>query len=198
MVFLAWALLWPPLASSEEPTLLVFGDSLSAGYGIPREDAWPRLLQERLAEEGYDYRVVNTSRSGETTAGGVRRLPETLDEHEPEVAVLQLGGNDGLRGLPVEQMRRNLGRMIETALDGGSRVLLVGIRIPPNYGQAYVERFEAVYPELAQEYDIPLVPFLLEGVWDRAEMMQDDRIHPTSAAQPRMLDLVWEELEPLL
>lgn len=198
MVFLAWALLWPPLASSEEPTLLVFGDSLSAGYGIPREDAWPRPLQERLAEEGYDYRVVNTSRSGETTAGGVRRLPETLDEHEPEVAVLQLGGNDGLRGLPVEQMRRNLGRMIETALDGGSRVLLVGIRIPPNYGQAYVERFEAVYPELAQEYDIPLVPFLLEGVWDRAEMMQDDRIHPTSAAQPRMLDLVWEELEPLL
>lgn len=191
-------LLLGPSGAAAERTVLVFGDSLSAGYGIPRDDAWPRLLQERLDHQSLDWRVTNASRSGETTGGGVRRFPDALSSYDPDVAVIQLGGNDGLRGLPVEQMKSNLGRMIEKAQSHGAQVLLVGIRIPPNYGAAYVEQFEGVYPELADRYDVALVPFLLEGVWDHDAMMQDDRIHPTSKAQPKMLDLVWEALAPML
>ena len=191
-------LLAPAAALAGSPTILVFGDSLSAAYGMDRDDGWPALLEERLADQGYPHEVVNASRSGETTSGGERRLPDTLERHDPAVTVLQLGGNDGLRGQPPQRVEDNLAAMIEAAQGAGSEVVLVGIRIPPNYGQAYTERFEAVYPRLADAHGTRLVPFLLDGIWDRDGMMQDDGIHPTAQAQPELLDHVWAELEPLL
>ncbi len=187
-----------PAAGNEAPVILIFGDSLSTGYGFDRDAAWPSLLEERLEEAALPHRVVNASRSGETTTGATRRFPDALDQHRPEVAVIQLGGNDGLRGLPVTAMRDNLATLVERAQEAGAAVLLVGIRLPPNYGPAYLEQFEAVYPEIASDYDTALVPFLLDGVWDRPGMLQEDRIHPTAEAQPLMLEIVWEALAPLL
>jgi len=191
-------LLWPAWLLAGDPTILVFGDSLSAAHGLDRDRAWPALLEARLAEAGLPHRVVNASRSGETTDGGARRLPETLARYEPAITLLQLGGNDALRGQPPARIRDNLAQMIAQAREAGSRVLLLGIRIPPNYGQAYTERFEAIYPELAEARDVPLVPFLLEDVWDEAGMMQDDGIHPTAAAQPAIAETVWKRLRQLL
>ena len=191
-------LLAPAAAAAERPTILVFGDSLSTAYGFDRDEAWPVLLETRLDEADLPHRVTNVSRSGETTSGGTRRLPDALQEHEPEIVLLQLGGNDGLRGQPPQRVEDNLAAMIEAAQGAGSEVVLVGIRIPPNYGQAYTERFEAVYPRLADAHGTRLVPFLLDGIWDRDGMMQDDGIHPTAQAQPEILDHVWAELEPLL
>ena len=179
----------------QPPTLLVVGDSLSAAYGIPQEAGWVTLLSQRL---GGQARVVNASISGETTSGGASRLAGLLEKHHPDIVILELGGNDGLRGLPPQQMQANLDRMIEQSLASDAEVLLVGIDIPPNYGQAYRDAFGQVFQKLADEYQLPLLPFLLDGVALQPELMQDDGIHPTAEAQPRILDNVWTRLTPLL
>ncbi|WP_134019793.1 GDSL-type esterase/lipase family protein [Modicisalibacter xianhensis] len=188
-------LVWTGAAFAAPTTVMVMGDSLSAAYGIERESGWVNLLRKRLPEE---VDVVNASISGETTSGGAARLPELLGQHDPDIVLLELGGNDGLRGLPPGQMRANLARMIEASRESGAKVLLLGIEVPPNYGQAYTDAFRRVYRGLADEYGIPLVPFLLDGIALDKSLMQDDGIHPTAAAQPRMLDNVWPTLEPLL
>ena len=181
--------------AAERPVLLIMGDSLSTAYGIEREAGWVTLLEERLNDNAL---VINASISGETSAGGASRLPELLGQHDPDIVLLELGGNDGLRGLPPTQLESNLADMIEASQAAGAEVLLLGIDIPPNYGQTYRRAFTAVYTDLAESYAIPLLPFLLEGVALEPDMMQDDGIHPTAAAQPRILDNVWPELEPLL
>ncbi|MCE8022405.1 arylesterase [Halomonas sp. MCCC 1A11036] len=181
--------------AAERPVVLVMGDSLSTAYGIEQETGWVSLLQERL--DGH-ARVVNASISGETSSGGASRLPELLGQHEPDIVLLELGGNDGLRGLPPSQLEANLAGMIEASQTTGAGVLLLGIDIPPNYGPAYRRAFTDVFTRLADNYDTPLVPFLLEGVALVEGMMQDDGIHPTSDAQPIILDNVWPELAPLL
>jgi acyl-CoA thioesterase-1 len=183
---------------SRQPTLLVFGDSISAGHGIRIEEGWVALLQSRLQGQGYGYRVVNASVSGETTAGGLARLPRALDLHHPKIVIIELGGNDGLRGLPLEMIRKNLEHMILAARSSGALVLLVGMRMPTNYGAPYVSGFHAIYPKLARRYAVPLVPFLLEGVALDGRLMQADGIHPTAPAQRRLLDNVWPVLRPLL
>lgn len=174
------------------------GDSLSAEYGIARNRGWPALLTERLAERKFKWRVVNASVSGETTSGGLSRLPALLDQHRPALVVLELGANDGLRGLPVVAMKRNLQQMIALAHAKSARVLLVGMRIPPNYGRPYAESFQGVYRALANETRTPLVPFLFEGFADKMELFQTDHLHPTEAAQPLILDNLWPSLEPML
>lgn len=186
-------------AQASQNTLMVFGDSLSAAYGVQTEVAWVALLKERLKEEGFDqWQVVNASIGGETTDGGLRRLPDLLDKNEPDIVILELGGNDGLRGFPPEVIRRNLTRMIEQVDDSGGRTLLVGMQIPPNYGQRYTRAFAEIYPELAREHQTELVPFFLEGIYDQEGMMQEDDIHPTAEAQDQLLDNVWPVLEPML
>jgi acyl-CoA thioesterase-1 len=186
-------------AYAETPAILVFGDSISAGYGLARVDrGWVALLQAKLKSEGYGDEVVNASVSGETTAGGLARLPRALGLHHPAVVVLELGGNDGLRALPIEQMRANLARMIDLAKDAGAKVLLLGMRIPPNYGPQYTQEFSAVYTDLARDKHVPLVPFLLDGVALHADLMQADGVHPVEAAQPMLLATVWPTLGPLL
>nr|WP_297462168.1 arylesterase [uncultured Halomonas sp.] len=188
-------MLWAGSASAASTTLMVMGDSLSAAYGIERQSGWVNLLSERL---GDDVEVINASISGETTAGGATRLPELLGQHDPDIVLLELGGNDGLRGLPPRQMRANLSEMIEASQRAGAQVLLLGIQVPPNYGQAYATAFRNVYHELAEEYDVPLVPFLLDGIALDASLMQDDGIHPTAEAQSMILDNVWPTLKTLL
>jgi acyl-CoA thioesterase-1 len=180
------------------PVLLVVGDSLSAEYGLPRGTGWVQLLADRLRASGSDYRVVNASISGETTSGGRTRLPALLKEHRPRVIVLELGANDGLRGLPLTVMRDNLATMIRQGQAAGATVLLVGLRVPPNYGREYAERFADTFATLARELKVPLVPFLLDGFAESLDLFQADRIHPTAEAQPRMLDNVWPVLRPLL
>lgn len=178
--------------------VLVMGDSLSAEYGIKRDAGWVKLLNERLAQRKFNWRVVNASVSGETTSGGLNRLPPLLAEHRPRVVIVELGANDGLRGLPVAAMKRNLGAMIETARNNGARVLLVGMRIPPNYGREYATAFAGAYAALASSASVAYTPFLLDGIADTPEMFQADRIHPNESAQARLLDNVWPALEPLL
>ena len=178
-----------------EPTLLVMGDSLSAAYGIERDEGWVNLLAERL--EG-DARVINASISGETTSGGLQRFTDILGQRQPDIVLIELGGNDGLRGLPPNQMQANLARMIEQSQDAGAQVLLLGIDIPPNYGQAYRDAFTGVFYSLAEEYDVSLVPFLLADIALNDALMQSDGIHPTADAQPIILENVWPELEQLL
>lgn len=183
------------MANAASSTILIMGDSLSAAYGIQREAGWVSLLRDRL---GDDINVINASISGETTSGGATRLPEQLAQHQPDIVVIELGGNDGLRGLPPQQMRANLARMIEASQAAGAEVLLLGIQVPPNYGQAYSDAFRRVYGELADEHDVPLVPFLLENIALDESLMQDDGIHPTAEAQSRILDNVWPMLKALL
>lgn len=190
-------LVWLPAMASGK-TLVVFGDSLSAGYGIAEEKSWVHLLGERLEDEAPEWQVVNASSSGETTGGGLRRIDSVLENREPELIIIQLGGNDGLRGLDTENMRSNLAQMIERSQETGALVLLAGIEIPPNYGRRYTDLFRQQYRSLSEEYDITLLPFLLEDVYDREGMMQDDRIHPTAEAQPQILDNVWEYLAPMI
>lgn len=185
-------------ASADASTILVWGDSLSAGYGLRPGEAWPNLLQTRLAEKGFPHRVVNASVSGETSAGGRTRLPAALAEHKPQVLVLELGANDGLRGLRPQLMADNLTAMITAAQEAGTRVLLVGMRMPPNYGPAYTRRFQATFDEVADHTRVPLVPFLLEGFADQADKFQADGIHPIADAQSIMLDTIWPHLTPLL
>lgn len=177
-----------------KPVILVVGDSLSAGYGVPLEATWVTLLQRRLSQQGYGYRVVNASVSGETTGGARGRLPRALELHDPAVVIIELGGNDGLRGLPVRQVRDNFEFMIERSRAAGADVVLIGMRMPPNYGATYADEFHSIYGELAKKYDLPLVDFFMEGVALDANLMQADEIHPNSAAQPRLLDNVWPAL----
>jgi acyl-CoA thioesterase I len=176
---------------------MVFGDSLSAAYGISQKEGWVALLQERLRRNGFDYTVVNASISGETTSGGASRLA-AIAKARPDIFILGLGSNDGLRGLPVKQMQDNLRIIIQAAQKAGSQVLLLGMRLPPNYGPAYVNDFENAFRELARQHKVALVPFLLEGVADRRQLFQDDQLHPTAAAQPVLLEVVWKSLLPML
>lgn len=176
----------------------MLGDSLSAAYNMEARAAWPSLLETRLKEDGYDWRVFNSSITGDTTQGGVSRLPRLLERYAPGIVILELGGNDGLRGLAPEVTRQNLVEMIEMSRAAGARVLLTGIRIPPNYGAQYVAEFERIYPELSEQYGTALVPFFMEGVALDPAMMQGDGIHPSVEAQPLLLDNLWPALKPLL
>ena len=196
--FLLATVLLAAATAAHTATLLVFGDSLSSAYGIGPREGWVSLLEERLKREKFDYSVANASISGETTSGGAARIDEALARTRPTLVIVALGGNDGLRGLPVAQIRANLTRIVDASRRKGARVLLLGIRMPPNYGEQYVRDFEAVYADVAKRAGIPLVPFMLEGVADRRESMQPDNIHPTAAAQPAILETVWKELRPLL
>ncbi|HKQ24015.1 MAG TPA: arylesterase [Burkholderiales bacterium] len=179
-------------------TILVFGDSLSAGYGLPSGSGWVSLLEQRLKRDHLDYAVVNASISGETTLGGRNRIVSTLAEHQPSVVVVQLGANDGLRGNSIEETRRNLIGIVEASRVSGAKVLVVGIRIPPNYGQVYTRRFEALFAEVARQQNASLVPFMLQGFADKRDWFQSDGIHPTVEAQPRILDNIYRRLRALL
>lgn len=180
-------------------TVLVLGDSLSAAHNIPIEQGWVHLLDRKLAESHpVAWQVVNASISGETTAGGLTRLPAALAEHHPSLVLIELGANDGLRGLQIASMRDNLTRMIEMARAAGAKVGLIGIELPGNYGEGYRSRFRAVYQQLAQQYQIPLLPFLLVGLTDDLKNFQEDQVHPTAAAQPHIRDTVWTWLQPQL
>ena len=183
---------------AEAPVILIVGDSLSAGYGMDLDQSWPRLLQKRLEDAGHTYRVFNSSITGDTTQGALARLPGLLDRLQPRIIILELGGNDGLRGIGVEVTRANFTRMIEQGQAFDAAVMLTGIRLPPNYGQSYTERFHAMYGELADRYGLLLVPFFMEGVALEPGLMQADGIHPNAAAQPLLLEHVWKELEPAL
>jgi acyl-CoA thioesterase-1 len=183
---------------SHTKTILVYGDSLSAAYGIPREQGWVSLLEKRIAEQRLPYRIVNASVSGETTSGGLSRFPANLKQHKPDLIILELGANDGLRGLSVNDMQRNLGNMIQAARDAKAEVLLLGMMMPPNYGHRYAQDFKASYTQLALKFKLPLVPFFLDGVAGNPELVLDDGVHPTSAGQPRILENIWTELGPLL
>jgi acyl-CoA thioesterase-1 len=189
-----------PLGSAlgTTPTILVLGDSLSAAYGMAPDAGWVKRLQQRIAKAGYPYQVVNASISGDTTRAGLTRLPALLARHHPAIVIVELGGNDGLRGLPLAEIRHNLSAIIEKSRATGAQVLLAGIRLPPNYGPAYTKQFHEIYSSLAQAHGVGLVPFLLEGVADRSAWMQPDGIHPHADGQERMLENVWAHLEPLL
>ena len=198
-ILILWLTTLPGLAAgAETPTILVLGDSLSAAYGIPAEQGWVNLLQRRLVENGLPHRVVNASISGDTTSGGLSRLPAALERERPTLVVLELGANDGLRGQSLDAMADNLARMIELSQQAGARVALAEMRIPPNYGPAYTQKFQAAFGELATRYEIPLIPFLLDGVAGDRTLIQDDGLHPSAEAQPQILDNVWPVLEPLL
>jgi acyl-CoA thioesterase-1 len=185
-------------ASEEDPVILVMGDSLSAGFGMGFGESWPRLMQNRLDGNGQRYRVVNSSITGDTTQGGLARLPGLLDKYTPEVVIIELGGNDGLRGLSLEVTRANLADMIERSQAIGAQVLITGIMLPPNYGTAYTSRFHGMYGSLAEQYGLLLVPFFMEGVALEEGMMQADGVHPSAAAQPVLLENVWTVLAPVL
>jgi acyl-CoA thioesterase-1 len=185
-------------AVASDHTILVLGDSLSAALGIRPEQGWVALLAQRLQAQGYGYQIVNASVSGETTSGGLERLPRALQLHQPATVILELGANDGLRGLPVSETRENLARMVRLSQAAGARVLLVGMRIPPNYGPRYTEAFARMFPELANQYHLPLVPFLLEKVALDPTRMQQDGMHPNARGEPPVLDTLWPYLKPLL
>ncbi len=178
-------------AGTETPTVLVFGDSLSAGYGIEVDQSWPALLQTRLKQQGYEHRVVNASISGETTEGGVTRIDAALENFSPDLLILELGANDGLRGFPPARMKANLTAMVDRAKAYGATVVLLGIKIPVNYGPRYSTAFESVFREVAEEADIKWIEFFMEGIAMNEELLQDDRIHPNAIAQPMLLDNAW-------
>ena len=179
-------------------TILVFGDSLSANYGIAAEAGWVSLLQQRLDRKPHDYRVVNASISGETTAGGASRIRAALGTHKPDIVIIELGANDGLRGLSLDATRQNLDRIMQACRNHKARILLIGMRLPPNYGPTYAESFTAIYPALAKKHRAALLPFLLDGIADRREWFQADNLHPTEAAQASIMENVWARLQPLL
>ncbi len=184
--------------SAQPPAIMVFGDSLSAGYGLPQGKGWVDLLRQRLERESYAYRLVNASISGETTLGGRNRLAEALAQHRPRIVILELGANDGLRGQALDAMRENLIAMARACRAAKAKVLLVGMRIPPNYGPDYTEKFHASFVAVANKMQAPLVPFLFEGFAARRDLFQSDGIHPDVDAQRLMLDNVWEKLRPML
>ena len=190
---LAWA-----GATLAAQTLLIFGDSLSAHYGIAEKRSWVSLLGERLKKEKLDYQIVNASISGETTAGGRGRLGKVLADHRPTVVILELGANDGMRGLPIPEMKKNLTAMIEQSQKSGARVLLVGTRVPPNYGAEFAQAYEAVFTDLAKTHKVALAPDLMAGFGEKLELFLPDRIHPNETAQPALMENVWKGLRPLL
>jgi acyl-CoA thioesterase-1 len=186
-------------AAADAPVILVFGDSISAGYGLAHvDDGWVGMLRTKLKAEGYGYQVVNASVSGETTAGGLARLPRALDLQHPQIVILELGGNDGLRALPIDQLRANLGKMIDLSAGSGARVLLLGMRIPPNYGPDYTEKFRGAFADVAEAKKVAFVPFLLEDVALSPALMQADGVHPNERGQPKLLATVWPTLKPVL
>jgi len=193
-------LLWCAAAQATQPApvILVFGDSLSASYGIPADRGWVSLLEQRIHQKKPGYQVVNASISGETTSGGRYRIEQLLAEHQPAVVILELGANDGLRGLPLDAAAANLNAIITACRNRKARVLLIGMRLPPNYGSAYPARFRAIYQQEAQRHKIPLLPFLLEGFADNPELFQADGLHPTTTAQPLIVERVWKLLQPML
>lgn len=178
--------------------LLVVGDSLSAAYKIPVDKGWVHLLAERLEQRGHDYRVVNASTPGDTSAAGLARLPDELKRYKPAIVIIEFGGNDGLQGLSPSQMRSNLAQMVALSQKAGAKVLLIGVRVPPNYGPVFAKRFASVYREVAKKKSVPLVPELMAGVATHPELMQERGIHPRAEAEPKLLDNVWPALEPLL
>jgi acyl-CoA thioesterase-1 len=194
---LAALCLWLPLAAAAA-TIMVYGDSLSAGYGVPQGQGWVALLQQRLQHEGYDYKVANRSISGETTAGGRSRIAGVLKKDDPAIVILELGANDGLRGQSITAMRGNLAAIIDACRAHGAGVLLVGIRLPPNYGKRYTTQFHQVFGELAKQYRLPLVPLLFDGFAGQLQYFQTDGMHPNVRGQPLMLDNVWKALRPML
>lgn len=191
-----------PAVTQAEPAqpnkLLVLGDSLSAGYGLRQQDGWVALLQDHISQAHYDLTVINASISGETTKGGLRRLPDLLERHRPSVVIVELGGNDALRGQPLNSIRQRLGEIIELSQNAGAEVLLAGMHIPPNYGPRYTAGFHAIYQQLAEQHQLAFVPFLLEGVATRPEWMQADGIHPKAEAQASILSNVLPALKPLI
>jgi acyl-CoA thioesterase-1 len=184
--------------ASDPPVLMILGDSLSAGYGMNSEHSWVHLLDIRLKEHGYVYRILNSSISGDTTQGGLTRLPRLLNRYKPEVVIIELGANDGLRGINPDITRENIASMIRQSQDIDAQVLLAGIRLPPNYGAVYLQQFESIYPDLAAEYDTLLVPFFMDGVIFTPGLLQADNIHPNEKGQPVLLDNVWKVLGPEL
>jgi acyl-CoA thioesterase-1 len=185
-------------AAASAGTILVFGDSLSAGYGLPQQQGWTSLLEKRLRAEDLDYRVANASVSGETTIGGAARIGAALKAHKPDIVVIELGANDGLRGQSIDVMRRNLETIIDASREAKAQVLLVGMRLPPNYGTTYTEKFQRTFVDLSRSRKTALVPFLFEGFAEDARYFQSDRVHPTAEAQALMLDTIWTGLKPLL
>jgi acyl-CoA thioesterase-1 len=191
IVVLFLVLLTGHAVSAEAPTVLIFGDSLSAGYGIDVDQSWAALLQSRLQAQGYEHRVVNASISGETTEGGAARIESALASFDPALIILELGGNDGLRGFPPERMRSNLEKIIRTSKAAGAAVVILGIRIPTNYGPRYRDAFEQVFRDMASTHEVPWIEFFMERVAMNEELMQGDGIHPNAAAQPLLLDNAW-------
>jgi len=192
--FVAWSI--PAFAAN--PKILVYGDSLSAAYGIPQQQGWAALLKEKLTRENLNFEVINASISGETTSGGLTRLARTLEQTKPQTIIIELGANDGLRGLPVKNMRDNLDAMIQLSKKSGARVLLIGMRIPPNYGQKYTEEFSQTYIKLASQHKIPVVPFMLENVAAKPDLIQQDGLHPNTLGQPIILENIWPALQRLI
>lgn len=195
---LLWCVLVQAANSSASPTILVLGDSISGAYGINSHEGWVALLQQRLTQKGFNYRVVNASVSGDTTRTGLNRLDDALAQHQPAIVIVALGGNDGLRGLPFSEIEASLAGIIEKCQQHNARVLLAGVRLPPNYGAFYNTRFASLFDQLSRTYQVGLVPKLLDQVADHPELMQADGIHPTAAAQSQILDNVWSQLNPLL
>ncbi|HEX5338855.1 MAG TPA: arylesterase [Gallionella sp.] len=195
-IILLVAALWLPLAAHAEKNILVFGDSLSAGYGIAVEQSWVSLLQQELQRSQNKFNIVNASISGETAQGGRQRIAKALQQHRPDIVIVELGANDGLRGFSTADIEANLGEIIEQANHGRAKVLLLGIKLPPNYGAAYIAQFQNVFPRLAEKHRIRLLPFLLEGV--TPDQFQPDNLHPAAAAQPQIMRNVLKELKPLL
>jgi acyl-CoA thioesterase-1 len=193
-----WLAATSAVAAQTIPTILVVGDSLSAGYGLATGQGWVTLLQQRLAHEAYPHKVVNASVSGDTTSGALARLPAALDQHKPQIVLIELGGNDGLRALPLKNLRDNLAAMIGLSRKAGAQPLLFEMRIPPNYGPVYANGFRDAFHEVAKAGKVPLVPFFLMGIVDKPGTFQDDGIHPSAAAQAQMLEAVWPSLKPLL
>jgi acyl-CoA thioesterase-1 len=192
------SLLWAAENNHKSTAVLVFGDSLSAAFGIDQQKGWVQLLQKRLSSPYFHATVVNASISGETSQGGLTRIGQVLDKHKPDIVLLELGGNDGLQGLPLTLMQDNLERIIQSIQARHIKVLLLGIHLPPNYGKFYTQEFDGIYKELARKYQLPFVPFLLEGIATEPELMQSDGIHPKAQAQNMILDNIWPVLKPML
>lgn len=186
------------LSFAHAQSILIIGDSISAGFGIDSDNGWVTLLDEKLQTKSHQYQVINASISGDTTTNGLARLPQLLEKYQPEITIIELGGNDGLRATPPARIAENLSSMIELTQKANSEVLLVGIQLPPNYGDAYLERFLAIFPALGEKYPITVLPSIVEKVGGNSELMQSDGIHPNKEGQPLMLEAVWEKLEPLL
>ena len=197
-ISLVFSLIFCSSVSANSPNLLVLGDSLSAAFGIEQQQGWVALLQKRLDQQNHDYQVINASISGETSSGGLTRLPALLQRYQPSVVIIALGANDGLRGLSVKQMHANLNSMIEHSKQQGATVLLIGMRLPPNYGSAYTRLFHDTFTQLAASQNVALMPFLLDGIGADKSMFQQDGLHPTAKAQAMILDNVWGNLRPLL